>query len=505
MPRLNKQDFFCWISLVFIASAWHFPGEWPCAILTWIGCAFFAGSLPYTKKPYSILYSAGIVLYAIGFYWLFYTIRDFGGFGNFISFLIFSLFIIVSAWQFLLLVFVWKNLPEFFHKNSIAAATAWVTAELLSIKIFPWQLGHSQLAVTYLAQAAEIAGAVPISFLIIWFSDSLIQSFRENKRKRSLYVSALVMAAVLTFGYSRTQYFRNASYPAQNVTLVQANISLEEKHDLRLPKFNLNRYVELSRPYTGKDTLVIWPESALTEFISSHLKNVSEEPYGRLPSIANTPLLLGGLTFESREKLYNSAIGISGDGSVAGIYNKQILMPFGEYTPFAGIFPWLKDINATAGEFSAGDKISVIEFKTNSNSHVKISPLICYEDVIPSLARAAALSGAEVLVNITNDAWFGNTIAPYQHNLIASFRAIENRRYLLRATNTGLTAIINPLGENVASLEPYKEGVLNYQINSINFKALSSYYDFQYILWIGALVILIIAVLRRILNETRQS
>jgi len=158
-------------------------------------------------------------------------------------------------------------------------------------------------------------------------------------------------------------------------------------------------------------------------------------------------------------------------------------MPFGEYTPFSSIFPWLKEINSTAGDFTPGDGVKVFDIKDNTNSgneDLKVSPLICYEDMLPSLARGSVRSGANLLVNLTNDAWFGNSLAPYQHHMIAAFRAIENRRFLVRSTNTGFTSVINPLGQPIEQLPIFSEGVI-----STDVKLLSKLSP--YTAWIGDL------------------
>jgi apolipoprotein N-acyltransferase len=149
----------------------------------------------------------------------------------------------------------------------------------------------------------------------------------------------------------------------------------------------------------------------------------------------------------------------------------MILMPFGEYTPMSKLLPWLAEINATAGQFTAGDAPRVLSFRKSNNIEVKLAPLICYEDVVPFLARQATALGAQVLINQTNDAWFGNTVAPYQHHMIASFRAIENRRFLLRSTNTGVTAVVDPTGRTLASLLPYTESVLPMEIALLDYNS----------------------------------
>jgi apolipoprotein N-acyltransferase len=146
-------------------------------------------------------------------------------------------------------------------------------------------------------------------------------------------------------------------------------------------------------------------------------------------------------------------------------------MPFGEYTPFSDWFPWLQEINHTAGNFIAGNSTKVFSYKLSDGREVKLSPLICYEDVVPRLAQQAAAAGAEILINQTNDVWFGNTVAPYQHHMIASFRAIENRRFLLRSTNTGVTAVVDPLGRTLAALPPYTETSLPMEVSLLNYQS----------------------------------
>jgi apolipoprotein N-acyltransferase len=158
------------------------------------------------------------------------------------------------------------------------------------------------------------------------------------------------------------------------------------------------------------------------------------------------------------------------------------------------VFPFLKDINATAGQFTAGRAPAVLSYTLSNGTEVKVSPLICYEDIVPSMSRDAVNSGAELLINQTNDAWFGDTVAPYQHHLIASFRAIETDRYLLRSTNTGLTAVVDPLGRTLASLLPSTEGILPMEVSLRDTKTVYTRLPIPF-LWLilaaGAVVIVI--------------
>jgi apolipoprotein N-acyltransferase len=134
------------------------------------------------------------------------------------------------------------------------------------------------------------------------------------------------------------------------------------------------------------------------------------------------------------------------DGVVLDRYDKRILMPFGEYVPLAAAIPFLKSISPIPSEFTPGQQVSV--FDAGGKAH--IGQLICYEDLVARMTRHTTQAGAEVLLNILNDAWYGNTVAPYQHQALALWRAIENRRYLLRASNSGVTSIIDAAGRVVA-------------------------------------------------------
>ena len=143
--------------------------------------------------------------------------------------------------------------------------------------------------------------------------------------------------------------------------------------------------------------------------------------------------------------------------------------------PLASCFTGLQELNAKAGVFSAGTEAVVFAYpmhRPDGTAYtLKVSPLICYEDTLPSLARESVRKGAELLVNITSDSWFGRTLAPHQHHLIAAFRAIENRRFLIRATNTGLSAVVDPLGKTVARIPPFSEGTATAQVRLLNYRS----------------------------------
>lgn len=287
----------------------------------------------------------------------------------------------------------------------------------------------------------------------------------------------------------------------QNTSVVQANISTAKKHNIEYFLSNAARYHELSKPYDKPDTLIVWPETVIMEPIPTSIQYSNIEP--RLPDpIGGGAYLLGTLTVGREGTFQNSAMGIYRDQKIAPLYHKQILMPFGEYIPLGEQFPWLYDYVPFEAAFKAGRGPTIMEF-ANGASVTKAAPLICYEDVLPSLSRTAVRAGANLLVNITNDAWFGNTHAPYQHHLIASFRAIETRRSLIRSTNTGLTALVNHLGETVLYIEPYSEQVLEGKLPILSEETLYTQIDSDLLMDLFVILLGCIALLFR-WRESKQ-
>jgi apolipoprotein N-acyltransferase len=183
--------------------------------------------------------------------------------------------------------------------------------------------------------------------------------------------------------------------------------------------------------------------------------------------------LVGGYSCRGSDERFNTAFAIERDGTVPAPYFKQILIPFGEYMPGADVLPWLGGMNQRAGIFTAGAGVRVFDYpmrgRDGHNNTLKVSPLICYEDVVPGMARKATRQGAQLLVNLTYDTWFGRSPAPYQHHVIAAFRAIENRRFLIRATNSGHSAIVDPLGRTIARIPAFTTGTARAEVSALDY------------------------------------
>ena len=233
----------------------------------------------------------------------------------------------------------------------------------------------------------------------------------------------------------------------------------------------LARIFGLSCRAAHPGSLVVWPEGAVPAYIPAAIGAVGDPPI--LPWVGDgSAYLVGAYSFLPNEEKFNTAFAVYPEGEVPMPYFKQVLIPFGEYMPLASYFPWLNTLNAKAGVFSAGTETKVFAYPMHrpdgSAYTLKVSPLICYEDTVPALAREATQKGAELLVNISSDAWFGRSLAPHQHHLIAAFRAIENRRYLVRSTTTGLSAVVDPLGHTIATIPPFSEGTITAKVSLLD-------------------------------------
>ena len=475
-----------------IVAAWWTPGSVECAALGWSSVALFVASLQAPNRRIMRAFVAGAITYAGGFYWLYGTIKDFGGFPTVAAIAIFALFVFGSAVQFIIWGFVWQRLPHFIIRLGLRSDVAWLIAHHFWIKIFPWDFGHTQIAFLPLAQIADITGVTGITFLMMWLAEALVARRSVGALPR-ITACATFIAAIMYGVYAQDVIERLAGTPLKTF-LIQGNVSLHKKHNMQYFTVNREQYLKISARVAEKDSLIIWPESTITEFIPANLENAYSSAV--LPFLNNgSAFLIGGLTYRSKAEYFNSSILIRPDGTLDTPYNKMILMPFGEYTPLSSLLPWLQDINSTAGQFTPGSNPSVLSFTLSNGSQIKLSPLICYEDILPSIARDATVLGAQLLINQTNDAWFGDSVAPYQHHMIAAFRAIENRRFLLRSTNTGVTAVVDPLGRTLASLLPFTEGVLPMEIQLLSYSTIFTTYPI-YLVWWGLAVLFVLLALR---------
>lgn len=454
-----------------IGTAWLWPGSVAASILGWLSTLLVVVLAQRNVRPYWAIYLCGLITNAIGFYWLNYTISVFGGFGWLPTLLLFLAFLGISSLQFVLFLFLYRNTPIKLRNWGLAAPMSWVTAEIFAIRIFPWQMGHTQLGFEALAQTAALGGTLLISFIMFWCAEALVRH-KSNHSWLQLLPAVTNLIAVILYGCTGITKINETltRSPKIPVALIQANTSIETKGSISHFTKNIQRHLKLTQQTIANEpsSLIVWPESVIQNWVSAKLTSSDQD--SRLNDLkTSAPLITGAMTYESPTKLYNSTLAILPSGKIEPPYHKQILMPFGEYMPLAQYFPQLYQLLPAEGGLTPGQDTAIFKLPDplNPTQMVNVTPLICYEDVIPDLANKATAQGAELLVNLTNDAWFGNSAAPWQHHAIASFRAIETRRFLLRSTNSGLTAIVNPLGQTINQLPVFSEGILRGEVYAL--------------------------------------
>ena len=315
----------------------------------------------------------------------------------------------------------------------------------LGVALAPWPPG---------IQLAEFGGVWLVSGLVVFVNALLAWAVTERRGWRALGLGALGVAAALGWGawdahnvaYA-DRVVKMGSGRTLRVALVQPSIPQDEKWVVAKIQMIYARLYELTRKAQGDPQvdLVIWPETALPDDVRN-----SEHSYDLVWNLCTngTPILTGSLdtsVLDSGEtKYFNSAFLFDAEGRVTGEYDKRHLVIFGEYIPFEWLVPWqwLAALGLPAS-ITAGKDGAV--FRTGPED-VPLAPLICFEDILPYLARADVRAGARMLVNLTNDAWFDDRVAPRQHMRNATLRAVENRVSLVRCANTGVSCVIEPSG-----------------------------------------------------------
>jgi apolipoprotein N-acyltransferase len=457
-------DFYyvAWCALVpFFISLWGKSGKRALLLGLTMGFVYFLGTT----------------------YWVYNSLYNYGHLPFVVSILMVGLLNLYLAFYVGLFSFVFSSLlSKSKFPAVILAPPLWVTLEILRTYVFtgfPWSiLGYSQYTFLPFIQIADITGVYGLSFLVVSFNGALTDILFLPKKRReaplfslSYSIAGLILLCLslgATFYYGHLTLQRTISSKTLKVSVIQGNIDQDKKWDRRFEKEIIDTYKRLTTEADRKSPdLIVWPENALP-FVFEYDKNKTEALINFQKKL-DTYLLLGSDMIKEikDKKIYfsNSAILIGPDGSVISIYDKIHLVPFGEYLPLKWLFPFIDKLVVTVGEFITGDDFMVME-----TSFGKISTVICYEIIFPGLVRKFVNSGAQMIVTITNDAWFGDSPAPYQHFSMAVFRAIENRVPLARAANTGISGFIDAQGRIIQKSDIFEEAALTQKLTITNTK-----------------------------------
>jgi apolipoprotein N-acyltransferase len=439
--------------LLFLSCA-HFD-IWP---FTWFAVApLIALALDEkTTRPAYYGFVTGLFANGGGFYWIVTFLQRFGHLPLIAAIPIFLLLVSYQAITFSLFAWILRRLNDRFNIGvTFIAPTIYCALELVIPFVFPWYLAITQAWVRPVIQIAELTGPLGISFMIL-LTNGAIYDFYAARRKREpvprkrLAVALGLVAFMLGFGAVRIHMVEAARAKASKVTVgvVQANIGIHEKWHIELAAQQLAVHQRLSRELEARGAeLIVWPESSYPYVFR---RDQTRDWPANDPQAAQrgfrTPLLFGTLTAGyGLPYPYNTALLLDRDGDIRGSFDKNILMVFGEYIPFYEQMKFIQNFIPETSNFARGSDVSVFPLDT-PRGRINIGPMICYEDIFPSFVRRLVKHDPNVLVNITNDAWFGRTSEPYEHMALAVFRAVETRLDLVRALNTGASSFIDATG-----------------------------------------------------------
>ena len=438
-----------WVALVPLLIALFRETSWKRALLLgWIfGVIFFSGCC----------------------YWILDVLQGYGDMHWSGALLLFALLIVyLSLFPSLFACAFSRTSLKFPGFCFLLAPCLWVATEYLRgylLTGFPWCLtGYVLIDHTSLARIATFTGVYGLSFLVVWINASIAGLFfRSKPAVLSLPVTLAFLGILIWMG---TKPLETDHAGEAHARLVQTHIPLDHPWDPQSQSRLLEELIELSLspPFENpantpeadptlaaphRASLLIWPETPAPFYF--HEDPSFRRTMNRLAESSGSTLLFGFVDWPSGDEdshtgPYNSVGTVSPAGELIAQYDKMHLVPFGEYVPWSWLFFFVEKISTGVGDYRPGSRVVVSRLESGE----KVGVFICYEAIVPNLVRRFVAEGAEVLVNITNDAWFGNSAAPHQHLLMARMRAVENRRYLLRAANSGISAVIDPMGRVLA-------------------------------------------------------
>lgn len=461
-----------WIALSVLLQVAAFPISGPMAF--WRGALGWVALIPFLLALLSVrsngeklgLRQSAVLGYVCGFFfyllncsWIYQTMYLYGGLPKPVAFVILVLFAAYLGLYHALFAF----LTSVVHRATsgvnwtlLLVPFAWVAVELARARItgFPWDLlGYSQIDNALMLHLAPLSGVMGISFALAAFSAAAVYGPKTMPDKRgwlSAVGACLVLLAVMFFGHRPSDALAAAT---DHAVLVQENLlvgaSARGSRPLSLRE-ELLEFSALSRQpphgnaFSGSPAVVIWPEAP------SHLlanDRAFQATLGDLARQMQTPLVIGSIGVDENVAAprgyseYDSAALFDRSGKFVGRYDKIHLVPWGEYVPFKQFFAFAQKLTEGVGDMDPGSARTL--FQTNGHTY---GIFICYESIFGDEVRQFVRGGAQVLINISDDGWYGDTGAPWQHLNMARMRAVENHRWILRDTNTGETTTIDPQG-----------------------------------------------------------
>jgi apolipoprotein N-acyltransferase len=475
LPLRAPVAFACaFVSGILYWLAFAGMDVWPLTFVAWVPLVV-AMHKQTTRMTTLLGWVAGWTMNVFGFLWLQHMLVEFSGFPGFVCFFFLLVVCGYQGGRIALMGWLYGRASNRGWPAMLVFAAAFVGSELLYPLLFPWYYAATVHQVPILTQVADLGGPILVGLALVapnlLVAELVLARLGQRAPQReTLIAGAATMVLVCAYGALRIHMVDQAAAaaPSSVVGVVQANMGLMEKRNSL--EEGLHRHLDLSQKVErdAKADFVVWSET-------SAMRPVRDETYRQelragVARRIGVPAIFGAVIVklvddERRYVLYNTAVSSQADGTVTARYDKQFLLTFGEYLPFGDTFPILYKWSPNSGHFTPGTTLDPLTLEVGGTKH-PVSALICYEDVLPRFTNDAVRhADPELLVNMTNDAWFGDTAEPWEHLALAKFRAIEHRRYFVRGTNSGVSAVIDPVGRVVVKSGTFDEEAVSATIH----------------------------------------
>ncbi len=454
---------------IFLALV--FP-PWRIDLLVWLALVPLLWSIRSSRNFQQAAYCgwvSGFFFFLIDLRWIYDTLTIHGHFSTYISG---AISLLLTAGMAMGTAF-FCGFSRFVHNAGIPYwiifPVNWIGVEFARTFLFsgfPWDLlGYSLSERSNLIQVVDITGVYGLSFLIVFVNNAILETLVNRKTSFTSVATQLIFAVVMiagctVYGWTRISLYADQINESKTYTIgvLQGAISQDVKWNDAYRSLTFRTYDELAKESVlNGANLLIWPETSIPVVIGG--EDLAWMDAINISRNLNTPMLIGAPSqTDSKGQInyYNSAFLVDGS-EILSAYDKIHLVPFGEYMPLSWLIPLGPGMAAREADFTPGAVMTVMSPPTIPS----FSVLICYEAIFPALSRIAINNGARFLVNITNDGWFDMTAAPAQHLSMAKFRAVENRVWLLRSANTGISAAVDPVGRIVNSIPLGQSGWMN--------------------------------------------
>lgn len=478
--------------------------------LAWVALVPLLLSL-WNKKPKEA-FTAGMVMGVFYFfgttYWIYHSINHYGGASLTLSLcVVLLLSLYLSLYTGIFAVIFSIKITSTRLPALLLAPVFWVTLEFIrsyALTGFPWSsIGYSQYKFLYGIQFADVTGIYGVSFIVLAINGAIADIFIARKRRDEMPLlsisntligySAFLFIILVIFSYGFWRIHQQRPGALVRASIIQGNIEQDKKWDSSYQDEVIAIYKELTgKAVSSHPSLIIWPETATPFYFEYDTKR--SDDLLEFERQLDAYLLFGSVLmkrppFNSKQAvLTNSAVLLDREGKISYVYDKIHLVPFGEYVPMRSILFFVDKLVAGIGDYEPGDRL----IKANA-SFGSFGTFVCYEIIFPGLVRKLYTRDGDFIVTITNDAWFGKTTGPYQHFSMAVFRAIENRKPVLRAANTGISGHIDSNGRILRKTALFERRVENINMMTDSSRSFYSRYGdiFSYICIVGSILLLI--------------